>query len=248
MNRRLQSVWLFGLVLVIWEVASRTGLLDPLFFPPPTRVFAEGRRLISTGELPSQLGATLRRVLGGFALGAVAGLAVGIAMGCVAVVRKTLEPFVSALYTTPKMSLLPMVMLLFGVGDRSRLLLIAAASFLILVMQASDAIRGMNRSYVEVARNYGATRWMLVRKVYVMAALPQVFTGLRLAVGRALIVTISLEIISAQDGLGSMIWMSWQTFATEKLYLGVILTGVLGALCHSSLKRLEVMAVPWKSR
>jgi ABC-type nitrate/sulfonate/bicarbonate transport system permease component len=98
-----------------------------------------------------------------------------------------------------------------------------------------------------MAINYGADRLAVIRKVYLPSALPQIFTGFRIALGRALTITIALELISCPNGLGSMIWMAWQNFYTEKLYIGVILAATLGSILHFSLKRLEDRLVPWKN-
>ena len=244
--RVLQSLWLPVVVLGLWQGLVAAGVLDALFFPPPTTLVSTFRRLAQTGELWTQLSATLSRMTLGFTFGFAAGLVSGVAMGTIGPVRRCLEPIISALYTTPKMSLLPMVMLLFGVGDTSRILLISLGAFIMLAMNTFDAIRSVNPAYIELASSYGASRWMLLRKVYIPAGLPQVFTGMRLSAGRALMVTVAIELISCPDGLGSMIWMAWQTFATEKLYVGVILAASMGAILHNSLRFLERRLIPWK--
>ena len=94
--------------------------------------------------------------------------------------------------------------------------------------------------------NYGATRRSLVRAVYLPACLPQVFTGLRLALANALVVAVACELVSPSTGLGSMIWLAWQTFATERLYIAILLTAVLGVLLHQALRILEKRVIPWK--
>jgi ABC-type nitrate/sulfonate/bicarbonate transport system permease component len=245
-KRYALALWIPVTVLVTWQASVWMGLLDPLFFPPPTTLVSAAGRLIESGELGQQLRITLTRMSLGFLIGAGCGLIGGVLMGAVPVVRQSLEPVVSALYTTPKMSLLPMLMLFLGVGDAPRIVLIAAGSFVMLAMHALDAVRGISFTYLEMAANYGAGRMMIFRKVYLPASLPQIFTGLRLALGRALIITVAVELVSCPDGLGSMIWMSWQTFATEKLYVGVILTASIGALFHNSLRRLETRLIPWR--
>jgi ABC-type nitrate/sulfonate/bicarbonate transport system permease component len=115
-----------------------------------------------------------------------------------------------------------------------------------MAIHGLDALRNVNKRYVEMAVNYGADRIMVIRKVYLPASLPQIFTGFRISIGRALTITIGLELVSCPDGLGSMIWIAWQTFYTEKLYIGVILSAALGTLLHFSLKRLEARLAPWK--
>jgi len=140
---------------------------------------------------------------------------------------------------------LPMVMLVFGVNEASRVALVALSVGLVMVIQVSDAVRGVSRDYVDLAANYGASRAVIVRKVYLPACLPQIFTALRLSIGRALVMTISIEMLSSNDGIGSMIWMSWQTFATEKLYASVIVSALLGLLSGPVFHLIERRLVPW---
>jgi ABC-type nitrate/sulfonate/bicarbonate transport system permease component len=140
-----------------------------------------------------------------------------------------------------------MLMLFMGVGETARVFLIAIGCFVLMAMHGLDALRNVNHRYVELAANYGANRMNIIRQVYLPASLPQIFTGFRIALGRALTITIALELVSCPDGLGSMIWIAWQTFYTEKLYIGVILSAILGTLLHFSLKRLEAKLVPWKN-
>jgi ABC-type nitrate/sulfonate/bicarbonate transport system permease component len=234
------------LLTALWQVSASVKWLDPLFFPPPTALFAEAVRMSGTGELWRHLGATLSRMSAGFLLGVIPGVLCGILMGAVTPVRRFVEPLVSGLNSTPKLTLLPILMLLFGIGETARLLLIAAGCFVTMALQAMDGIGSINKDFVELGVNYGAGHGMLWRKVYLPSAMPQIFTGLRLSVGRALVISISVELVSSGTGLGSMIWMAWQTFTTEKLYVGVILTACLGTALHVGLKHLEARLVPWK--
>jgi ABC-type nitrate/sulfonate/bicarbonate transport system permease component len=247
MKRALVSIWLPILILVAWQAGSDLGILNRLFFPAPSALLHAARDMFHRGELQHHLDATLTRLLWGFLIGSSAGLGCGAIMGLVPGVRRSLEPILSAAYTTPKLSLLPLLMLFMGVGEPARILLIAVGCFVLVTLHAMDALRSVNPRYVELARNYGANQRMIISKVYLPAGLPQIFTGLRIALGRALTITIALELVSCPDGLGSMIWIAWQTFYTEKLYIGVILAAILGTIFHFSLKRLEAKCVPWKA-
>jgi ABC-type nitrate/sulfonate/bicarbonate transport system permease component len=233
-------------VLVSWQMLSTAGVLDPLFFPPPARLLPAAARLWASGELPMHLRATLLRLSLGLILGVLPGLALGLAMGRIALVRRALDPVISALYTTPKISVLPLLILVLGVGEAPRLGLIAAAAFTTMTIQTADAVRAIDPNYSEVARSCGAGTWLTWRRVYFPAVLPQLLTGFRLAFGRALLATITVELFNCQRGIGSMIVMAWQTFATDKLYLGVILTALLGIASHTALKLAERYAAPWR--
>jgi len=244
----LFALWFPACVLVLWQLGANLRWFDPLFFPPPTAILAAAERMVSSGELSRHLGATLARMGAGLLAGALPGALFGLLMGTVGWVRRSTEPLVSALNSTPKLALLPMLMLFFGVGETARLLLVAAGCFLTMAIQTMDAVTSVNRAFIEMAVNYGADRWALWRKVYVPSALPQIFTGVRLALGRALVITVSVELVSAQNGLGSLIWSAWQTFTITKLYVGVTVAAALGAILHWGFQRLEARLIPWHER
>ncbi|MBK9170425.1 MAG: ABC transporter permease [Bryobacterales bacterium] len=248
MRRAAQYLWLPVLVVVIWQVAASLRWIDPLFFPPPSELAPAAAASIRNGELPRHIAATLRRTFAGFVLGSGLGLLVGVAIGIRVWVGRSLSPLIAALYTTPKLGLLPMVMLFLGVTDVSRIALVALGSFLMQTMHTADAVRGIPTAYVDLARNYGAGGMALLRKVYLPATAPGVFTGLRLALGRALMITVAVELVSAPEGIGHMIWMSWQTFATRQLYLGVAAAAGLGAALHLGLRTAERHLLPWTGR
>ena len=233
-------------LLALWQALAHARVLDPLFFPPPSVLAVTLVEMIRDGSLALHLAATLKRLAAGFLIGSITGISCGLLMGGSARLRQMFEPLVSALYSTPKLTLLPMLMLFFGVGEASRVFLIAAACFVLIAVHTLDAVRSVDPVHVEVARNYGARRWDVFRKVYVPASLPMIFTGLRLALGRGLVITVSVELVTPSEGLGSMIWLAWQSFATERLYIGVILTAVLGGMFHAGLRQLERKAIPWR--
>lgn len=245
-HQRLQPFTVPALALIVWQIVSSVGILNPLFFPRPTTLAATAVDMILRGDLGASVGATLWRAGMAFLAGAAAGIACGTAMGISTVVRRSLESMVSSLYSLPKLTLLPMLMLLVGVGETARLIVIATACFIQVALNTLDGIRGVDRHFVEMASNAGASAWQRFRRVYLPASLPQIFTGIRLAGGRAVITSISVEMISAQNGIGSLIWNSWQTFSTERLYVAVLTAGVLGWAMHHALRSLERRLSPWR--
>jgi NitT/TauT family transport system permease protein len=235
-------------VLLAWEAAVRTSLLDRLFFPPPSALWATFLDMARQGELARRVGVTLMRAGDGFLIGALPGVACGALMGASSWIRRALEPFLAALYATPKLTLLPMLMLLAGTGELPRQILIAATVFLVVVMNTVDGVRGVQPHFVEMAANYGASRRMLFRRVYLPSSAPHIFTGLRLGMGRALVLAITVEMIGGGNGLGSLVWTAWLTFSPERLYIAVILSAILGAAVHRSLKLVESRLIPWRAR
>jgi NitT/TauT family transport system permease protein len=243
----LESIWFPALLLAVWQTASEFAWVNPFFFPPPTKVLATALSMTIDGELPRHLGATLGRWISGVTVGCLAGLLLGLAMGVSQASRRAFGPLVAALYSTPKLALFPLVMLLLGIGDASKVALIALVGLIFLATQTLDAIRGVNPAYLESARNHGAGAWAILRRVYIPATLPQIFTGLRIALTRSLVVAISIELVSGVDGLGAVIWLAWETLTTDRLYVGVLLSAGIGVLVHAGLERLERTLVPWRS-
>jgi ABC-type nitrate/sulfonate/bicarbonate transport system permease component len=246
MKRVLWGIWLPLLTLAIWQVAVGAGLLNPLFFPAPSTLARSAAKLIGNGELERNAAATIERTAVGFLAGAAAGLVVGLLMGGIANIRKTLQPIVSALNATPKMSLLPIFMLVLGVGEAAPITLIALSSLVIVSIHTFDAIQQIRPAWVEIAVNYGASRRALFGRIYLPACLPQVFTGLRLALANALVIAVACELLNPSVGLGSMIWMAWQTFSTDRLWVALLTTALLGGLLHETLRQVEKRLVPWK--
>jgi ABC-type nitrate/sulfonate/bicarbonate transport system permease component len=239
--------WLLALGLVIWQILAGVRILDPLFFPPPVKVASSFAAMASSGELARALYATLTRAGLGLIAGVLGGAFVSILLCLSERLRIAAQPLISAVYSTPRLTMLPMVMLIFGVNDTARLALVALSTALVMIIQISDAVRAVSKDYVDLAVNYGATRAVVIRRVYLPACLPHVFTALRLCTGRALVMTISIEMLSSNDGIGSMIWSSWQTFATEKLYASVLVAAILGLLSGPVFHALERRFVPWRS-
>lgn len=237
--------WLPALLLACWQILAARRILDPLFFPTPAMVGETLWAMLANGELGREAGVTLARAGAGLLTGVVGGGLVSALLSVSPWLRAAVQPLVSALYFTPRLTMLPMVMLVFGVNEASRVALVALSVGLVMVIQVSDAVRGVSRDYVDLAANYGASRAVIVRKVYLPACLPQIFTALRLSIGRALVMTISIEMLSSSDGIGSMIWLSWQTFAIEKLYASVMVAALLGLLSGPAFHLIERRLVPW---
>lgn len=235
-------------LLALWQVSSSQNWINRFFFPPPFDVLTAAWRMALDGALMRETGATLYRLAWGVIIGCSLGLATGVAMGTFGSLRRAGQPLVAALYTTPKVALLPLVMLILGIGDASRIALIAAVAFIFLASQTTDAIAGVHPGYVETARNCGAGTWAVIRHIYLPASLPQIFTGLRIALSRSLVTLISLEMVSSTDGIGALIWVSWEALATTRLYVGIMTAIVLGLILHASLSAIENAAVPWRRK
>lgn len=238
--------WGAPIVLVaLWEAAVRARLLDARFFPPPTLVLATLARLIADGTLIRHAAVSIGRVLAGFVLGSAVGLTSGLILGTVRPLRVALEPVISALYVLPKVAILPLVMLIFGLGESSKIALVALATFFVVVINTTAAVVGIEPIYLEAGRAFGARRRQMFGHIILPAALPVMFTGLRLALGTALIVIIAAEFVATQEGIGYFIWLAWNTLRPEAMFAGFIVIGVLGALSYAGIVRAGRWLMPW---
>lgn len=232
-------------ILLIWELCGRLGLLNPLFFPVPSLIAVAFFTMLAEGEIQANLSITLFRVFAGFLIGTIPGIAVGLLMGASEKIRLLLDPVVAALYPVPKLAIFPLFMIIFGIGELSKIMAVAIGCFFLVLINAMAGVRNINRVYFEVAKNYGANKRQLFTRVILPASLPMIFTGIRLALGTSLIVVVGVEFVSANYGIGALIWNAWETFEIEKLYVGIFLCAVLGILFTVVLKLAEKRITPW---
>ncbi len=240
------SILSMFLILVLWEIAVQLGFLKPLFFPPPSLIFQTTLRLISSGELQCNLYPTLIRVFVGFAVGAIPGIILGLSMGWSSKIRLFMDPIISALYPVPKIAILPLFMLLLGIGEVSKVAVVGIGAFFLVLINSMAGVRNINLIYFEVAENYGAGKLKVFTKVVLPGSLPMIFAGMRLALGMSLLLVVAIEFITANYGLGAMMWLAWETLRTENLYIGMITCALLGLIFTSLLERIERHLIPWK--
>ena len=234
-------------VLAIWELSSRAELINPLFFPPPTSLDGTARELIESGRLWDDLRASLTRVAAGFAIAAVPGILLGVLMGLWWPLRAFLSPIAASFFAIPKIAILPLVILIFGIGESSKIAMVAISVLFLVVLSTMSAVMEVERAYLDVAENFGANPWQRMWTVALPGALPGIFSGLRLALGFSLLVIVGTEFLAAKNGIGYLIWNSWQTFAISRMYVGLIVVGLLGWLLNVLMDEVERLVMPWKA-
>lgn len=241
------TVFLIITPLIIWEALARTVTISPLFFPAPSVILLTFVQLIMNGKLLSHLGITLWRVFLGFFLGIVPGLILGLAMGWSRGLRVIVDPLIAAAHPVPKIAILPLIMIFFGIGEASKIVVIAVAVFFPILINTVAGVRQIHPIHFEVAQNYGAGLSKIFTRVVLPGSLPLVLTGLRLALNMALLLAIAVELVSAQEGLGAMIWLAWQTLRTEELYVSLFTTAALGMIFNLLLQRITQHFIPWQT-
>jgi ABC-type nitrate/sulfonate/bicarbonate transport system permease component len=244
----LATIALVILPLLVWEVVARAGLVTTLFFPAPSTSAVALMDLATSGILLNDLAATLGRLVRGFLGGAAAGVAVGTVLGSSSRAYRVINPLVALAHPVPKIALLPLALLVFGVGETAKIVIIAVSTFFPLVINTTVGVREVGSEYLDVARSYGARRSLVLRRVVLPGSLPAVVSGARLGFNTALVVTIAIELISAGDGLGARVWSSWQQFRADRLFATLAVIAVLGLVGSWLLEALERRAAPWRDQ
>ncbi len=235
-----------ALVIAIWELLSRSGRIDSRFWPPPSTLWDTSVTMIQEDGLFGDIRITVARILLGFLFGAIPGIVLGLAMGLFWPVRVFFMPLATIVYSIPKIAVLPLMIIAFGIGETSKLVTVALSIFFLVALSTMSGVLELDGSYRDVARNLGASRSELFLTVALPGALPSIFTGLRLALGFALVVVIGTEFVNAKSGLGYVIWNSYQTLRIRQIFVGLILTGILGWGLTALLGVIEQVVMPWR--
>lgn len=243
--RRIASV---AVLLLLWQALVQAGRINPLFLPAPLSVLAAMWELTRSGELPWAVLVSLNRVLQGFAYGAAAGVLLGLLAGAIRWVEDVLDPWVAAAYPIPKSALFPLFLLWFGLGDPSKIVTIAVGVLFLVLVNTITGVHSINPVLLKAARDLGATRLQVFTKVILPGALPNIFTGLRLGAGMALILVFITEIEATKAGLGFLLWEAFQLMDTRHVFVGVVTFGVLGVATTWLLQWLERVTCPWIQR
>jgi ABC-type nitrate/sulfonate/bicarbonate transport system permease component len=231
-------------VFVLWELAARLHLIDTRFFPAPSSIAGTFAAQIQNGSLLSNTGISVLRLVFGFLLGALPALAVGLVMGLYRPVRIIVEPLILATYPIPKSAILPLILLIFGLGEPSKIVMVAIGVFYPVVINTASGVMQIPTMYLDVGKNYGANRWQTFRTIALPGALPFIMTGIKLGAGLGLILIAIAEMVGAQSGLGFMIWNAWQILSVNTMYVGLIMIALLGFVITFGLNELERLLIP----
>jgi NitT/TauT family transport system permease protein len=236
-------VWrpLISLVVVLaaWELTGRYILTNQLFFVPVSRVIAALIDLAETGELERDFAASFIAIFYGMVLAVIVGIAFGILIGASRAVSDYTEPYLNALYSTPLVAIAPLLILWLGIGVASKIGVVFLISVFPIIISTASGVRDVDRNFIDVAKSFGATKSQIVWRVLVPAALPFVLTGVRLAIGRAIVGVVVGELFGANAGLGYLIYTSGQTFDVPNLFAGVVSLAFAGVALTWALQKLE---------
>lgn len=233
-------------LLLLWELGARVGLVDTRFFSSPALIAERFVALSNDGSIWVNLWVSLTRLFWGFIVGVVPGVVLGIAMGLSRPIRAAIDPLIAATYPLPKSAIFPLILLLFGLGEASKIAMVALGVFYPVIINTTAGVLQIDRIYLDVGKNFGANRGQMFRTVALPGALPAIFAGIKLGVGMGLVLIAISEMIGADSGLGYMIWNAWQTLSVETMYVGLVVIAIIGYVLSLALDEIEQWMLPWK--
>lgn len=245
---RLLSIASPVALFALWEIAARAHAIDTRFFPAPSSIAGTFAKLLADGSLLSNTLVTLERLALGILAGGIPALLLGLAMGLYRPVYALVDPLIAATYPIPKSAILPLILLVFGLGEASKIVMVAIGMFFPVVINTAAGVRQIQPIYFDVGRNFGARGWAVFRTIAFPGALPVIMTGVKLGVGLGLILIAIAEMVGAQSGLGFLIWNAWQVVQVNVMYVGLITIAVIGFVLTVALNELERLLIPSRNR
>jgi len=245
-DRLLYLISPIGLLL-LWELLLLAGFGDRRFIPAPSDIAARYWQLLVNGELAYHTGVTLLRVFAGFVIGVVPAVALGLLMAMFTPVRIFIDPLIASLFPIPKIALMPLLLLAFGFGDASKIALVAIAVFFPVTVNTYAGAANIEKIYWDVAKNFGASQFVMFTRIVLFGALPMIFAGLRIALAVSFIVLVASEFVATKSGIGYLIWNSWELLQVDIMFVGIVTIGILGLITSVIFQEIERKAVPWKT-
>ena len=242
-SARFFLVWVG--VLGVLELLVRSGVHTGLFLPAPSAVLVSLGRMLFEGALPTHLVATLSRIALGLCCGAGIGVVLGLVMGTSKRLRRVLDPLVAAIHPIPRLAFFPLLIVVLGVGETSKLAGVALGAFFPMLLNTVAGVRGMNPVHLELARNFGASRRQMFLHVLLPGSMPLMLTGLRLSANAAFHSTIGVEMVGSRTGIGALLWLSWQTFRIDHLYAILAVIAAIGIGLASLIRWITQRSAPW---
>jgi NitT/TauT family transport system permease protein len=234
-------------LLLLWEILARVGIVDTRFFPAPSQILSTLLGMLKSGQLQDDTLISMTRLAVGFLVGGIPALIIGVIMGLNSTLRAMIDPLIAATYPIPKSSILPLALLVLGLGEASKIFMVAIGVFYPIAMNAMAGVREINKVYLDVGHNFKASRWDVFRTIALPGAMPMIMTGVKLGVGMGLVLIAIAEMVGAKSGLGYLIWNAWETFAVDQMYVGLFVIALIGFALTLILNELEKVLVPWKS-
>ncbi|MGI9421434.1 MAG: ABC transporter permease [Geminicoccaceae bacterium] len=245
--RRFAGLVVFAVLIALVEWGTRAEVISALTLPRPSDVLLTFQELYQSGLLFKHLLPSLTRLVVGALIGVVAGIAVGFMIGLFSIVRSGLTPLIAAIFPIPKIALLPLFVIWFGIDEGSKYALIAFGTFTPTVVATFGAVDNVDRTLVRMGQSFGLTWLSIVRKIVLPGAMPGILSGLRISLAIAIILLVAAEMLGAEYGIGAYILEAGSLYDLERLFAGVVILSILGVLVSAAITFLERRLLAWRS-
>lgn len=231
-------------VLAIWQVYGMN--VNKLFFAPPSDIVLAFFRVLQTGEIITAMLVSAQALLLGFVTATIFGVIVGVIMGRYRLIEYTLDPYVNALYATPLVALIPLIILWFGLGFNAKVVVVFILTLFPVLINSYTGVRNVSQSLVDVGRAFVANERQIFTKIMLPASVPYIMAGIRLGIGRAIIGMVVAEFFTALTGLGAMIVKYANSFKTDVMFVPIVILMLMGVGLTELVKLAEIRVAPWK--
>ena len=245
-SRRWVGLVVFVGLILVAEWGTREGWITALTLPKPSDVLQTFVELYQSGLLFKHLVPSLSRLAVGAAIGASVGISVGVLIGLFSYIRSGLVPLIAAIFPIPKIALLPLFVIWFGIGEGSKYALIAFGTFTPTVVATYGAVDNVDRTLIRMGQSFGLSWWSIVRKIVLPGAMPGILSGLRISLAIAIILLVAAEMLGAEYGIGAYILEAGSLYDLERLFVGVVILSVLGVIVSASVGFAERRILRWR--
>jgi ABC-type nitrate/sulfonate/bicarbonate transport system permease component len=229
-----------------WEIATRAEIVNPFYFPPFSKIIAKGYELFANGSIWEHLRFSLTNFSIGFVISVIAGVIIGVPLGWYKNLSRAVDPLLSGIYATPLIALLPLIIMLFGLGPISKIIMTVLAAVFPILINTMTGIANTDHRLITMARAFGAKDRTIFLKVSIPGSLPYIVAGMRVALGRALVYIVVAEQYGAATGLGYLTSVAAQRFQMAAMFVPIVIIAGLGAGLNELLKAAERRLEKWK--
>ena len=245
--RRWVGFAVFAVLIAIAEWGTRSGWISALTLPRPSDVLVAFRDLHVSGLLYEHLAISVSRLAVGAALGVSVGIGTGVLIGLFSYIRAGLVPLVAAIFPIPKIALLPLFVIWFGIDEGSKYALIALGTFTPMVVATYGAVDNVDRTLIRMAQSFGLSWLSIVRKIVLPGAMPGILSGLRISLAIAIILLVAAEMLGAEYGIGAYVLEAGSLYDLDRLFAGVVILSLLGVLVSAMISLLERHLLGWRT-
>ncbi|MFT6559140.1 ABC transporter permease [Sneathiella sp.] len=236
----------FVFLIGFWEMGSRSGWISPLVLPAPSEAFNAFMELFDSGLLVQHMSASLQRLIVGWISGSLLGLAFGLAAGLFSLARGGIVPLVAAIFPIPKIALLPLFIIWFGIGEESKIATILFGTFFPTVIAVYGGVDNVDRGLIRMGQSFNLSWWSIVWKIILPGAMPAILSGFRISASIGIILLVAAEMIGAEYGIGAYILLAGNLMALDQLVAGVTILSVLGLSVSWLIGRAERFLLRWR--